>query len=347
MDSVRLLALVSALSNHCLSKGRNILDGPLILNEVIAWFRKRKNTIMVFKVDFEKAFDSLRWDYLDMVMEKLGFGLKDLRQGYPLSPFLFILATKGLHMLTCKVEESGEWSWLNAHNHLCMLRCFYLISSLKINVNKSNLRGVYVPDETVSNMAYSIGCGAASFPIKYLGVPVGCNMARRHPRCGAKMVQFTYLQAKIENTVLLDQGDTWHWALDSSSFFVASAQSLIDSITLDTTLIATFFLYAGSKNINLLYSRKVNANIISLSPNDPVNVQITTLKQTLAVLLKSTKSHHENVVEVLQVLRVFKVIVMNGTLTQMEVTTSVKSASNKKTVESKKPPLDADLDPTK
>ncbi|GJV93110.1 RNA-directed DNA polymerase, eukaryota [Tanacetum coccineum] len=37
-------------------KGRNILDGPLILNEVMNWYRKRKEKLMIFKVDFEKAF---------------------------------------------------------------------------------------------------------------------------------------------------------------------------------------------------------------------------------------------------------------------------------------------------
>nr|GFB21425.1 hypothetical protein [Tanacetum cinerariifolium] len=56
--------------------GQNILDGPLILNEFMAWYHKHKKELMVFKVDFEKAFDSLRWDYLDLVMEKLGFRVK-------------------------------------------------------------------------------------------------------------------------------------------------------------------------------------------------------------------------------------------------------------------------------
>ncbi|GJV38519.1 RNA-directed DNA polymerase, eukaryota, reverse transcriptase zinc-binding domain protein [Tanacetum coccineum] len=72
----------------------------------------------------------------------------------------------------------GEWSSANAHNLICMLRCFYLISGLKINVNKCNILGIGVSDEEVSNMANVIGCEAAKFPLKYLGVPVGCNMAR-------------------------------------------------------------------------------------------------------------------------------------------------------------------------
>ncbi|GJU68843.1 RNA-directed DNA polymerase, eukaryota, reverse transcriptase zinc-binding domain protein [Tanacetum coccineum] len=38
--------------------GRQILDGPLILSEVIDWYKKRKKKMMLFKVDFEKAFDS-------------------------------------------------------------------------------------------------------------------------------------------------------------------------------------------------------------------------------------------------------------------------------------------------
>nr|GFC12621.1 RNA-directed DNA polymerase, eukaryota, reverse transcriptase zinc-binding domain protein [Tanacetum cinerariifolium] len=35
-----------------------------------------------------------------------------------------------------------------------------------------------VSHEEVFDMANTIGCDAATFPLEYLGVPVGCNMAR-------------------------------------------------------------------------------------------------------------------------------------------------------------------------
>lgn len=54
-------------------EGRNILDDPLIVNEICSW-AKRVKKVLLFKVDFEKAFDSVNWEYLDSVMCQMGFG---------------------------------------------------------------------------------------------------------------------------------------------------------------------------------------------------------------------------------------------------------------------------------
>ena len=57
-------------------KGRSILDGSLIVNEVIVWTKHKKKKLMIFKVDFEKAFNDLNWNFLDDMLKQMDFGRK-------------------------------------------------------------------------------------------------------------------------------------------------------------------------------------------------------------------------------------------------------------------------------
>ncbi|GKB28026.1 RNA-directed DNA polymerase, eukaryota, reverse transcriptase zinc-binding domain protein [Tanacetum coccineum] len=66
--------IVSPEQTTCIAS-RQILDGPLILSEVIDWYKKRKKKMLLFKIDFEKAFDSVSWRYLDFMLCNLGFGI--------------------------------------------------------------------------------------------------------------------------------------------------------------------------------------------------------------------------------------------------------------------------------
>ncbi|XP_071741928.1 uncharacterized protein [Rutidosis leptorrhynchoides] len=214
-------------------KGRNILDGALISNEVVSFLRHKKERSLIFKVDFEKAFDCLSWDFLIEIMEIMGFGerwrkwilsclhsasisvlvngsptnefklKRGVRQGDPLSPFLFILAAEGLNVLTKgavashkfrgvkvgleKIQIShlqyaddtiffGEWSEENLRNLMMLLKCFELTSGLKVNYNKSNLFGLGLDKSLVENMARLYNCKMGKFPFIYLGLPVGGRM---------------------------------------------------------------------------------------------------------------------------------------------------------------------------
>ena len=60
---------------------RQILDASLIANEVIDSWKKRGEKGLICKLDIEKAYDSVNWQFLMRVMQKMGFGVK-WRSGY-------------------------------------------------------------------------------------------------------------------------------------------------------------------------------------------------------------------------------------------------------------------------
>jgi len=121
-------------------KNRQILDGILIANEVVDEARKSKKELLMFKVDFEKAYDSVEWGYLDEVMGCMAFPtlwrkwIKEcvstatasvlvngnptaefhfewgLRQGDPLSPFLLLLAAEGLNIVMKALVETETFT---------------------------------------------------------------------------------------------------------------------------------------------------------------------------------------------------------------------------------------------
>ena len=53
-------------------QGRQILDAVLIANEIVDEKRRSGEEGVVFKIDFEKAYNHVSWDFLDHMLEKKG-----------------------------------------------------------------------------------------------------------------------------------------------------------------------------------------------------------------------------------------------------------------------------------
>ncbi|XP_058222941.1 uncharacterized protein LOC131332660 [Rhododendron vialii] len=171
-------------------KGKQILDGVLIANEVIHRWKNSFQGGLILKIDFEKAYDCVNWGFLLDLSTKLGFGEKWAQHLLERARDLNIIkgARVGLNgaigILVSHLQFADDTIIFcnNDREELAnikrILRCFQLMSGLKINYSKSSLCGIKVSHQDVTSLAMIMGCKIDHLPIKYLGLPLEANPKR-------------------------------------------------------------------------------------------------------------------------------------------------------------------------
>jgi hypothetical protein len=49
------------------------MEGVVILHEIIHEMHRKKQNVVIFKIDFEKAYDKVKWPFVRKVLEIKGF----------------------------------------------------------------------------------------------------------------------------------------------------------------------------------------------------------------------------------------------------------------------------------
>jgi len=65
--------LVISTSQSTFLKGRNHVDGVMVINELVDLAKKLRKECLIFKVDFEQVYDFVDWDFLEYMLVRVGF----------------------------------------------------------------------------------------------------------------------------------------------------------------------------------------------------------------------------------------------------------------------------------
>eukprot|EP00253_Pinus_taeda_P025596 PITA_25596 len=210
-------------------EGRQILDNILLAQEMIHTLHSRKETGMLMQLDLSKAYDKVSWRYLEAILEAFGFcrqwiswvlalikssrfsilvngapsepfsPSRGIRQGDPLSPFLFVILMEGLSRIISKKRDDGVIKGLQpirtlpatthqqfvddtmlhgiptvkeamAFRHI--LDLFSKASGMEINFSKSTIFFFHTHPAIQAHLSQLLGFRIGNLSSRYLGAPL-------------------------------------------------------------------------------------------------------------------------------------------------------------------------------
>ncbi|KAL0405315.1 UNVERIFIED_CONTAM: LINE-1 retrotransposable element O protein [Sesamum latifolium] len=194
---------------------RSIADNILLAQELFTGYnQKHLPRRCALKVDLRKAYDTVEWDFLIAVMHLFGFpqlfihwikecattptfsvclngaahgffaGARGLRQGDPMSPYLFVLVIEVLRMLLQQLIDQDRdfiFHW-NASQMICSfvqqsislfkrgLEMFAALSGLHVSPTKSHLILSKSAQYNRDGLLGVLGFQEGHLPVRYLGL---------------------------------------------------------------------------------------------------------------------------------------------------------------------------------
>eukprot|EP00253_Pinus_taeda_P009371 PITA_09371 len=222
-----LLPLLISPEQTSYVEGRQILDGIILTHEIMQSLKQTKKLGMLLKIDLSKYFDKLNWNFIQQMLAAFGFSSpsiiwvislisssffsilvngipshpfspsRGIRQGDPLSPFLFVLMAEGLGCLIIHALHSRQLRGISVHEPLAhthqqfvddtmlfghpstqeasafksLLDLFFEALGITVNASKSQIFFFNTPLLIQHHIARICGFSIARLPAKYLGAP--------------------------------------------------------------------------------------------------------------------------------------------------------------------------------
>ncbi|GJT83240.1 RNA-directed DNA polymerase, eukaryota, reverse transcriptase zinc-binding domain protein [Tanacetum coccineum] len=247
-----------------------IIAKILANREVIDWFKKIKKKMLIFKVDFKKAFDSVSWKYLDFVLLISSGLIRGIKIGSSNITLSYLFYAYDVIITT-------DWNSGDLDNIIRVLHVFYLASGLKINIHKSNIFGIGVPNGDVVDMARRTSCASGIFPFTYLGLLIGLfrldpdkdcfiidrisngqwkwNWSREDISVRNKSyLRELLLEISLVDIIMEEDSCVWDMAIEDI-FLVGDTRRLIDAKILPTLVPPTSWDKTLPRKVNILIWR--------------------------------------------------------------------------------------------